>query len=48
MKLYKRGSPYRYLRQGDTLTSLRTTRKAHALQLLEEYQSKRLGVYASP
>lgn len=46
MKLYKRkGSPYYYLRQGDQLISLKTTRKGQALQLLEEYQAKRLGVY---
>ena len=46
MKLYKRkGSANYYLRQGDTLISLGTARKAFALQLLEEYQVKRLGVY---
>lgn len=46
MKLYKRkGSPYYYVRQGETLISLKTTRKAYALQLLEEYQAKRLGIY---
>ena len=49
MKIYKRkGSPNWYLRQGDTLISLKTTRKAHALQLLEEYQAKRLGIYRVP
>ena len=49
MKLYKRkGSPYWYLRQGETLISLKTTRKAHALQLAEEYQAKRLGIYRVP
>lgn len=46
MKLYKRkSSPFYYLREGETLISLKTTRKGIALQLLEEYQSKRLGVY---
>jgi integrase len=46
MKLYKRkGSPFWYLRQGDQLISLKTTRKGHASQLLEEYQADRLGVY---
>lgn len=49
MKIYKRkGSPFWYLRQGDSLISLKTTRKAHALQLLEEYQAKRLGIYRVP
>src|SRR6266545_4817906 len=49
MKLYKRkGSKNWYLRQGETLISLKTTRKAHALQLLEEYQAKRLGIYRVP
>ena len=49
MKIYKRkGSPNWYLRQGDTLISLKTTRKAHALQLLEEYLAKRLGIYRVP
>jgi len=49
MKLYKRkGSPFYYLRQGDTLISLKTTRRAYALQLLEEYQAKRLGIYHVP
>ena len=38
MKLYKRkGSRNWYLRQGDTLISLKTTRKGLALQLLEEH-----------
>jgi hypothetical protein len=46
MKLYKRaGSPFWYLRQGEMSISLKTTRKAHALQLLEEYQAKRIGIY---
>jgi integrase len=46
MKLYKRrGSPFWYLRQGETLISLKTTRKAAALQLLEDYQAKRLGIF---
>ena len=46
MKLTKRkGSKNWYLRQGDTLISLKTTRKQYALQLLEEYQAKRLGIY---
>ena len=49
MKIYKRkGSPNWYLRQGDTLISLKTTRKAQALQLLEEYLAKRLGIYRVP
>ena len=49
MKIYKRkGSPNWYLRQGDTLLSLKTARKAHALQLLEEYQARRLGIYRVP
>lgn len=49
MKLYKRkGSPFWYLRQGDELISLKTTRKGHAVQLLEEYQAKRLGIYRVP
>ena len=49
MKIYKRkGSPNWYLRQGDTLISLKTTRKAYAQQLLEEYQAKRLGIYRVP
>ena len=49
MKIYKRkGSPNWYLRQGDTLISLKTTRKALALQLLEEYLAKRLGIYRVP
>jgi hypothetical protein len=49
MKIYKRkDSPNWYLRQGDTLISLKTTRKAHALQLLEEYLAKRLGIYRVP
>jgi hypothetical protein len=46
MKLYKRkGSPFWYIRSGDQLISLKTTRKGHALQLLDEYQAKRLGIY---
>lgn len=46
MKLYRRkDSPNYYIRHGDQLISLKTTRKAYALQLLEEYQAKRLGVY---
>lgn len=46
MKLYKRkGNPYYYLRQGDALISLKTTRRGFALQLLEEYQAKRLGIH---
>ena len=46
MKLYKRkGSPYWHLRQGSQRISLHTTRKAYALELLEEYQAKRLGLY---
>jgi site-specific recombinase XerD len=46
MKLYKRkGSPIWHLRQGNQRLSLHTTRKAYALELLEEYQAKRLGVY---
>src|SRR5438128_12199652 len=46
MKLYKRArSPFWYLRQGETRISLKTSRKAHALQLLEEYQAKRIGIY---
>jgi site-specific recombinase XerD len=36
------------LRQGDTLISLKTTRKQYASQLLEEYQAKRLGIYRVP
>lgn len=49
MKLYRRkGSPNWYLRQGDTIISLKTTRKTLALQLLEEYQAKRLGIYRVP
>jgi site-specific recombinase XerD len=46
MKLYKRkGSPYWHLRQGSQRISLHTTRKAYALELLEDYQAKRLGIY---
>ena len=49
MKIYKRkDSPNWYSRQGDTLISLKTTRKAQALQLLEEYLAKRLGIYRVP
>jgi hypothetical protein len=49
MKLYRRkGSKNWYLRQGDTLISLKTARKGHALQLLEEYQAKKLGIYRVP
>jgi integrase len=46
MKIYKRkGSPFWHLRHGSQRESLQTTRKAYALQLLEEYQAKRLGIY---
>src|SRR5436190_12283498 len=46
MKLYKRKDRRSwYLRAGQTLISLKTSRKGHALQLLEEYQAKRLGIY---
>src|SRR5690242_5989750 len=46
MKIYKRkGSPYWHLRQGSQRISLHTTRKAYAMELLEEYQAKRLGIY---
>src|SRR5437667_5843491 len=46
MKIYKRKDRRSwYLRAGQTLISLKTSRKGHALQLLEEYQAKRLGIY---
>jgi integrase len=49
MKLYRRkGSKNWYLRQGNTLISLKTSRKGHALQLLEEYQAKKLGICRVP
>lgn len=49
MKVYRRKSSKNwYLRQGDTLISLKTSRKGHALQLLEEYQAKKLGIYRVP
>ena len=49
MKLYKRkGSKNWYLRQGDRLISLKTTRKGYAEQLLEEYQVKSLGIFRVP
>jgi site-specific recombinase XerD len=46
MKLYKRkGSPFYYIRSGDQRITLKTKRKGYALQLLEEYQAKRLGIF---
>jgi len=46
MKLFKRkGSPFWHLRQGNQRISLHTTRKAYAMELLEEYQAKRLGIH---
>jgi site-specific recombinase XerD len=49
MKLYRRkDSKNWYLRQSDTLISLKTSRKLLAVQLLEEYQAKKLGISRVP
>lgn len=49
MKLYRRTNrPQWYLRDGAKRISLKTTRRAYALQLLEDYQARRLGIYRTP